>query len=73
MILSHEFISKIIRSLQEEETDIFTLSLYSLNTDDLNYFNAKDREKVKRIFKVLSEDTKHHAELLKLIIDLGTK
>ena len=71
--LSNDFIQKIAHSLQEEEIDIYTLVLYSLNTDDLNYFNEIDREKVKRIFKVLMEDTKRHAELLKLIVDLGSK
>ena len=70
--LSSEFIKKIAHSLEEEETDIYTLSLYSMNSDDLNYFNEPDRERIKRIFKILMDDTKHHAELLKLIVELGS-
>ena len=71
--LSYDFMKKIARSLQEEEIDVYTLALYSLSTDDLNYFSEVDQEKIKRIFKILIGDTKHHAELLKLIVDLGSK
>ena len=69
--LSYDFIQKIAHALEEEEVDVYTLALYSLNTDDLNYFNEKDREQVKRIFKVLMDDTKHHAELLRLIVEMS--
>ena len=71
--LSYDFIQKIAHSLQEEEIDVYTLALYSLNADDLNYFDEANREKVKQIFKILIEDTKHHMALLKLIVDLGSK
>ena len=71
--LSRDFIKKIAHVLEEEEVDVYTLALYSLNSDDLNYFNEKDKEKVKRIFKVLMEDTKHHADLLKLIVEMGSR
>ncbi len=57
--------------LQEEEEDIYTMTLYGFNSEDMNYFNEKDKEQVKRIFKVLMDDTKHHAELLKLIVEIG--
>ncbi len=69
--LSDDFIRKIAHSLEEEEVDIYTMVLYSLNSDDMDYFNEKDRERVKRIFKILMEDTKHHAALLKLIVEMG--
>ena len=72
-MLSTDFIKKIARSLEEEEIDVYVLTLYCLNSDDLNYFSEKDRERVKRIFKILIEDTKHHAELLKLIVDIGAR
>ena len=71
--LSYDFLQKIAMALQEEEVDVYTLSLYSLNSDDLSYFNETDREKVKHIFKILIEDTRHHAELLKLIVELGSR
>jgi hypothetical protein len=73
MKLPDDFIKKIAKSLQEEEEDIYVMTLYGMSSDDLNYFNEKDREQVKRIFKILMEDTKHHAELLKLIVEMGEK
>ena len=73
MILSYDFMRKVARALGEEETDVYTLSLYSMSSDDMSYFNETDKEKIVRIFKVLVEDTKRHAELLKLIIEMGAK
>ena len=72
-ILTYDFIRKIAKALEEEETDVYTLSLYSMNSDDLNYFSNADREKIRRIFKVLIEDTRHHADLLRLIVEMGAK
>ena len=69
--LSDDFIRKIARSLQEEEIDVYLLNLYYRDSEDLNYFAKKDREKIKKIFNILIEDTRHHAELLKLIVELG--
>ena len=71
MKLPDAFIRKIAHALQEEEEDIYTMTLYGFNSDDVNYFNEKDREQVKRIFKILMDDTKHHAELLRLIVEMG--
>jgi len=73
MKLPDDFIKKIAHSLQEEEEDIYTMTLYSINSDDMNYFSEKDREQVRQIFKILMDDTKHHAELLKLIVEMGSR
>ena len=70
--LSSDFMQKIAHSYQEEEIDIYVLSLYFMNGDDMEYFSEPDRERVKKIFKILMDDTKHHAEILKLIVDLGS-
>ena len=70
---SCDFVQKIAHALEEEEVDVYTLVLYSLNSDDLNYFNEVNKGKVKRIFKILIEDTRHHADLLKLIVEMGSK
>ena len=69
--LPHDFFKKIAHSLEEEEVDIFTMTLYCMSSDDMNYFNEKDRERVKGIFKILMDDTKRHAELLKSIVEVG--
>ena len=69
--LPGDFIRKIAHALQEEEVDVYVLTLYCLSADDLNYFGAEDREKIRKIFKVLVEDTRQHMELLKLIVEMG--
>ena len=71
--LSDDFIRKIAHSLQEEEIDVYLLNLYYRDSEDLNYFAEKDREKIKKIFNILIEDTRYHAELLKLIVELGSR
>lgn len=71
-VFSYDFIKKIAHSLQEEEIDVYVLNLYFRGSEDLNYFAEKDRERIKQIFNILIEDTKHHAELLKLIVELGS-
>ena len=71
--LSAQFFQKLVTTFQEEETDIYVLNLYYRNSEDLLYFNKNERRKVKRIFDILIKDTKRHMELLKLVIDLGSK
>ncbi len=71
MKLPNHFIKKIAHSLEEEEVDIYTMMLYCMSSDDMNYFDEDDRERVKRIFKILMDDTRRHSELLKLIIEIG--
>ncbi len=72
-VLPVPFVEKIAKSLQDEEVDVYLLSLYSLNSKDLEFFSPKDRQRIKKIFNVLLKDTKRHAEILKLIINLGTR
>ena len=70
--LSDSLIQKIARSLQEEEVDIYVLNLYYRDSEDIEYFDLKDRERVRHIFDTLIEDTKRHAEILKLIVQMKT-
>lgn len=72
MKLPGDYIEKIAHCLEEEETDIYTMTLYSLDSNDMSYFSGQDRERVERIFKTLLLDTKRHAELLKLIVEMGS-
>ncbi len=72
-ILSTEFMKKIAMSLQDEEIDIYTMTLYMISSEDIGYFNEVDRDRVKEIFKILINDTKQHTELLKLIVELGSR
>lgn len=70
--LSEELIKKIAHMLEEEETDIYVLTLYFLNSKDMEYFDKKDATRIRQIMKVLIEDTHRHAELLKLVVELGS-
>jgi len=72
MRLSPDIIQRVAGALDEEEVDVYTLTLFSLNSRDIDYFEEKDREEVKKIFKVLLDDTKHHSELLRLIVEMGS-
>ena len=71
--LPPDFIKKIAHSLHEEEVDIFVLTLYYRNSSDLNYFGDEDRKKIRGIFDILIKDTERHAELLKLIVEMGIR
>ncbi len=48
--LPNEFITKIAHSLQEE-IDVYLLSLYSLDSEDMYYFPKKDRDRIKKILQ----------------------
>ena len=69
--LSDGFIKRVARLLQEEEIDIYVLTLYCLSHEDLDYFKPEDQRRIGEIFRILMEDTKHHAELLKVIVEMG--
>ena len=73
MKLSDDLIQKIAHLLEEEEVDVYTLTLYNMNSSDLDFFSEKEKERIKRIFKILLEDTKRHAEFLKLIVEMSER
>ena len=72
-VLSEDFVRKIFRALEEEEEDLYVLTMHYLNSEDLHFFGEKDREKIQKILEVLIRDTKQHSELLKLILELAEK
>lgn len=69
--LSEDLVRKIAHMLEEEEMDIYVLTLYFLNSKDMEYFDKKSAARIRQILKVLIEDTHRHAELLKLVVELG--
>lgn len=73
MPLSKHFKAKLTQLLQEEELDLYVLTMHYRNDGDLNYFNEPDRRRVKSIFDILIEDTQHHAELLKRMLKIQEK
>ena len=73
MNLPKRFKNKLTEFLEEEELDLYVLTMHYLNDGDLNYFNASDRRRVKSIFDILIQDTQRHAELLKNILEGSEK
>ena len=73
MALAKHFKTKLTKLLQEEEIDLYVLTMHYRNDGDLSYFNEPDRHRVKSIFDILIEDTQRHAELLKNILEAGGK
>jgi len=70
-MLEKEFVQKIAHALQEEEVDIYVLTLHYKNDIDLKYFSEEDQKRIKRILDILIKDTEHHAELLRLMVEVG--
>ena len=55
--------------LQEEEMDLFLLTLHYRNDGDLNFFPHEDRKRVRKILGVLIQDTQRHSDLIKSILE----
>ncbi|HLD56050.1 MAG TPA: hypothetical protein VJA00_00365 [Candidatus Omnitrophota bacterium] len=70
MPLPKQLKSELARMLQEEELDLYVLTMHYRNDGDLNYFPEADRRRIKSILDILIQDTKRHAELLKKIAAL---
>ena len=67
--LAEELLQKLENCLQDEEVDIYVLTMHLLNHDDMNYFREKDRERIERIFGTLIQDTKRHSRSLQKILE----
>ena len=62
--------NKLTKMLEEEELDLYVLTMHYRNDGDLNYFPEADRRRVRGILDILIRDTQHHAELLKKIAEI---
>ena len=62
--------NKLAKMLQEEELDLYVLTMHYRNDGDLNYFPDADRKRIRSILDILIQDTKRHAELLREIAEL---
>ena len=69
MPLSASIKDKLAHLLQEEEMDLYILTLHYRNDGDLNFFPHEDRKKVRKILDVLIHDTQKHSDLIKSIIE----
>ena len=71
--LSSDRTKRVVKALDEEEEDIYVMTLYFMSHKDLDYFSPPDKERIRQVLKILLEDTKHYAELLKLIVVIGSR
>ena len=67
------FTEKLALILNDEETDLYILTLHYRNKTDLDYFNPQDRKRIQHILDILIKDTKHHSELLEQTIEMAEK
>ena len=65
-----EIIEKLIQEIEEEDIGISLFSTFYQDGDELSFFKAADQERVVKILHKLSEDSKHHKEILEKIISL---
>ena len=70
VMFSVDFREKVIRSLNEEEIDLYVLTLHYWNHEDLSFFSESDQKKINEIFGTLIRDTQHHKEVLELILGI---
>ena len=69
-----DIMDKLLAEIEEEDIGISLFSTYCQNEADLHFFKEEDRERVLKLLKKLSEDSKRHKVLLEKIIDtLGKK
>ena len=77
MLLTHmakpskQFKTKLLQLLQEEEVDLYVLTMHYRNDGELAYFDEPDRRRVKHILDILIRDTKRHSEILQRIVRRG--
>ncbi len=64
----------LLSEIEEEDIGISLFSTFYQNTSDLYFFTEPDRERVLKILKKLSDDSKQHKIILeKVITELGEK
>ena len=68
MPLSKALKAKLAKMRQEEELDLYILTMHYRNDSDLNYFSELDRARIRNILDILMRDTKRHAQMLEKII-----
>ena len=59
---------ELIHEIEEEDIGISLLSIFYQNNAELCFFKSEDREKILKILRVLSEDSRRHKEILERLI-----
>jgi hypothetical protein len=58
-----DFLVKLSKAEDEENADLFLLTLY-FESKDLSFFNPEETQKIKKLLSVLIHDTEKHRRLL---------
>lgn len=73
MAVSEDFKKRLMQALEDEDVDLYVLTMHYRNDGDLNYFGEEERKQVRDILNILIHDTKKHAELLQTVLGLQRK
>lgn len=63
-----EIIERLLHEIEEEDIGISLFTICYQNEDELKFFKNEDEEKVCKILKRVSEDSRRHKEILERII-----
>lgn len=66
-------IDHLLAELQEEDIGISLFTTHYQNKEELNFFAARDKERVLKILERLSAESVHHKQILREIIDMFTE
>ena len=64
---------RMLLLLDEEESDLYILTLHYQNHEDLNFFSGSDQVRVRKIFNILIRDTQKHRGMLESMLELMSK
>ena len=69
-----ELIFELTKAEEEEEVGLYLLRLHYDNEIDLDFFNLREKERIKKLLTILMDDTARHRELLlKAIAELKAR
>lgn len=63
-----EIMDKLLTEIEEEDIGISLLATFCQNESELSFFKVDDCERVLKILRRLSDDSKRHKEMLEKII-----
>ena len=65
-----EIIDLLLAEIEEEDIGISLFSTFYQNEEELRFFKEEDRDRVLKILKKMSDDSKRHKQILEKIIRL---
>ena len=69
-----EIVEKLLEEVEEEDIGISLISTHYQAGEELDFFVEADRERVGKVLKRLSDDSRRHKQILeRIIVLLGKK